>query len=205
MLGCAVELEEDVSSDQMPPALSEEGLEAPAELQERELTEEDFALAEEDVPPSEVSTSESEGTFRAVEQAVGKNCKHNKIYIKNHRYRDGKYYIVDFKRVKYESLTDDKIYGEELGNRFTHYGDTASWSDENLNEARGDRLGRWKVYYTYDWECISGTFPNDETRGYRTSLGRCSHYMSSLKYQWVYPDEYNETCSEDKAYHMEIR
>jgi hypothetical protein len=113
-------------------------------------SEEELATGEQGVP-EEIAASEAEATEAAPQpqRLFGEACKNTDIYITNSRTRNGVNTAIEVRSVRFYNLTEGKWTSEDLVNGILNFGQTLVWYDEDLADAEGDKISRWRVYYRY--------------------------------------------------------
>ncbi|HSK00408.1 MAG TPA: hypothetical protein VK932_04170 [Kofleriaceae bacterium] len=115
------------------------------------VASEDELATDERGVPEEIAVDEAEATEAAPQpqRLFGEACKDTDIYITNSRTRNGVNTAIEVRSVKFYNLTEGKWTSEDLVNGIMNFGQTLVWYDENLADAEGDTISRWRVHYRY--------------------------------------------------------
>jgi hypothetical protein len=113
------------------------------------------------------------------------SCRNTDITITNSYEHDGDAKAIRVQRVEFYS-TSEGWTTEDLGNTGMDYGETLTWWNEDLANAEGDEITRWRVYFNY-LEYV----PGPEIV-----------FWSSLYYMEI--DTPNKTCREDAKFSMTV-
>jgi len=131
--------------------------------------------------PVEVAVDEQAPAPAPTQNLFGEACKNTDIFITNSRTRSGVNTAIEVRKVEFYNLTEGKWTSEDLVNAVMNWGDTLVWYNEDLADAEGDVISKWRVYYRY---ASGGSW-------------------SSVVYQEI--DTPNETCIADADFEMTVQ
>lgn len=107
-------------------------------------------LATDEVAPEEIAVDEAaQEAAPQTQSLLGDACVNTDLYITNSRTRDGVNTAIEVRSVSFYNLTEGKWTNEDLVNGILNFGQTLVWSNEDLGDAEGDVISKWRVYYRY--------------------------------------------------------
>lgn len=108
-------------------------------------------------------------------------CKDVEITVINSRERNGVETGLLVDRVEYHSLSEGAWYTEALDDEVIDFGDSHTWTNQDLQYAENDTIDKWRVHYKYE----------------------TGHAWSSMVYQEI--DTPNDTCHADDNYALTVQ
>lgn len=99
--------------------------------------------------PEEVAAEPSATPAPPTQSLVGEACKNTDITITNSRTRNGVNTAIELRSVQFYNLTEGKWTSEDLVNAVMNFNDTLVWFNEDLADAEGDVISKWRVYYRF--------------------------------------------------------